>query len=1065
MNSIVRIALRHRVLVLALALVAMGVGLWTTVHLPVDVFPDLNRPTVTVLTEAGGLSPEEVEVQVTRPIEAAMNGAPGVERVRSSSAVGLSIVWVELAWDTEPLVNRQLVAERLATLDAELPVGITPTMGPLTSIMGEIMLVGLVASDMPPSRLRTLADFTVRRQLAAVPGVAQVVTLGGGREVVRVAVDDDRLQRFGLTWDAVAATVEAAQANTTGGFLDRQNEEWMVRNIARPADLETALRRLRETVVAVHDGVPVRLDAVADVDLGPDVMRGDAGVNGHPAVILSIQKQPGAHTIALTAAVHVALDRIARSLPSNIELVPLFEQADFIEASNLNVEHALRDGALLVAVVLFFFLQNLRTTFITLTAIPLSLALTALVFDALDMSVNTMTLGGIAVAIGELVDDAIVDVENVFRRLRENNASASPRHHLTVIWEASVEVRGSIVFATLLVILVFVPLFALSGIEGRLFAPLGIAYIVSILSSLIVSITVTPALCAFLLPRAKAMGSRSTERPSASARARDSFLVRHLKAAQGAVLGSILRGTRPFVVLAVALALVLTAIASLPLFGREFLPAFNEGTATINVMATPGTSLTTSNALGRAAEKLISSVPEVKSVGRRTGRAEADEHAEGVHYTEIDVDFHPEAGRPRPDVLADIRERLGLLPGIVVNIGQPISHRLDHLLSGVRSQVAIKVFGPDLADLRTTAAKVEAIARAVPGLVDVQREQQALIPQVRIDVRWDDAARYGFAPGALSERLEALLAGRHVGRVMDGERAFPIRLRLAQADDFSRLPRVQLDTPTGLRVPLEALADVRLAHGPNQILHDNGMRRIVVAANVHDRDLGSAVEELQAKLAALPLAEDQHLTFEGQFQSQTAATTLIGWLAILSLCGMTLILWLHFRSLALVTQVLVNIPLALIGSVAALALADLPLSVATLVGFITLCGIASRNSILLIDHYLHLMRVEAQPFSLAMIIRGSAERLVPVLMTALTAGLGLVPLVLSADAPGKEILHPVAVVILGGLISSTLLDLVVTPAAFWLYGQRAAERSRAAHDVHWDNIDERHPPLMEKGHA
>ena len=1053
MNTIVRIALRQRILVLALALVALGVGLWTTVHLPVDVFPDLNRPTVTVLTEAHGLSPEEVEVQITRPIEAAMNGAPGVVRVRSSSAVGLSIVWVELGWDTEPLVNRQLVAERLATLASELPADITPTMGPLTSIMGEIMLVGLTSDDMAPSAVRSLADFTVRRQLAAVPGVAQVVTLGGGREIVRVALDDERLQRFGLTWEDVAANVEAAQANTTGGFIDRQNEEWMVRNIARPADLDDAVRRLRETVVAVHEGVAVRLDAVAEVDIGPDVMRGDAGVNGKPAVILSIQKQPGAHTLALSTAVHAALSRIAATLPDGVTLVPLFEQAHFIEAANLNVEHALRDGAILVAIVLFFFLQNLRTTFITLTAIPLSLALTALVFDALDMSVNTMTLGGVAVAIGELVDDAIVDVENVFRRLRENRASATPRHYLTVIWEASVEVRGSIVFATLLVILVFVPLFALSGIEGRLFAPLGIAYIVSIVSSLIVSITVTPALCALLLPRAKA-----TEH------ARDGLLVRHLKAAQGAVLGWTLRGQRPFVVLGVALLLVIVAIGSVPLFGREFLPTFNEGTATINVMAAPGTSLTTSNALGRAAEHLILGVPEVKSVGRRTGRAEADEHAEGVHYTEIDVDFHAD-GRPRQAVLADLRERLASLPGIVVNIGQPISHRLDHLLSGVRSQIAIKVFGPDLADLRTTAAAIERTALTVPGLVDVQREQQAPIPQVRLVVRWDDAARYGFAPGALSERLEALLAGHIVGQVIDGDRAFPIRLRLAHADDLTRLPRIQLDTPSGIRVPLDALADVRLDQGPNQILHDNGMRRMVVSANVHDRDLGSAVEELQAKLAALPLRADQHLAFEGQFQSQAAATTLIGWLALLSFAGMTLVLWLHFRSLALVAQVLVNIPLALVGSVTALALADLPLSVATLVGFITLCGIASRNSILLIDHYLHLMRVEAEPFSLAMILRGSRERLVPVLMTALTAGLGLVPLVLSADAPGKEILHPVAVVILGGLISSTLLDLIVTPAAFWLYGQRAAERSQQAHDVHWEHSAGRHPPLTEKGHA
>ncbi len=1037
LDAIIKLALRQRILVLALAVMLLGAGSYTAMQLPVDVFPDLNRPTVTVMTEAGGLSPEEVEVLVTRPIETAMNGAPGVDRVRSSSAVGLSIVWIEFGWSTSLLENRQRVNERLGTLSGQLPTGMVPTMGPITSIMGEIMLVGVVsdAGKTAPVDLRTLADFTIGRQLQAVPGVAQVIAIGGGRKVLRIAPRPARMAALGITLEQLTAAAHGAQTNTTGGFVERQGEELLIRNLARTSELDL----LADTVVAVAPGgVTIRLRDVADLGFEAGVKRGDAGVNGQPAVILAIQKQPGSSTAEVTAAIDATLADLGAHLASDVHLVPLFRQAEFIHASTENVAEALRDGALLVVIVLILFLQNLRTTFITLTAIPLSLAVTALVFSALGISVNTMTLGGVAVAIGELVDDAIVDVENVFRRLRENRAKATPEPVLEVVWRASREVRGSIVFATMLVVLVFVPLFALGGIEGRLFAPLGVAYIVSILASLAVSITVTPALASLLLPRSKA-----------TAHTRDGLLVRGLKRLQRGVLVRTL--AEPWLVLGTAGVLVLTAVGIVSTLGTEFLPAFNEGTATINLMARPGIGLGDSDVLARAAEKLILQVPEVKSVGRRTGRAEQDEHAEGVHYTEIDVDFHApsevgaEGGapqRPREVVLAEIRDQLARLPGVVANIGQPISHRLDHLLSGVRAEIAIKIRGPGLAELRRLAVEIEGVARAVPGLVDVQAERLVLVPQLRLHVKNAVAARYGFAPGALAETLETLLDGEVTGQILEEDRTFEMLVRLADATraDPRALAELPLDTPSGAVIPLGALVDIRDDRGPNQILHENAQRRIAVLANVEGRDLGSAVVELEAAVAKVALPPGYTIKFEGQFQSQGEATRLIGWLAILSLCSMVLVLWIHFRSLRLVAQVLLNIPLALIGSATALWLADLPLSVATLVGFITLCGIASRNSILLIDHYLLLAR-EGAPWSRATIVHGSLDRLVPVLMTALTAALGLIPLVVSAGAPGKEILHPVAVVILGGLVSSTFLDLLVTPAAFWLFGRNVATRA------------------------
>jgi CzcA family heavy metal efflux pump len=1025
-DAILRFALRNRFVVLLVAILALVAGGFTLARLPVDVFPDLNRPTVTLMTEAPGLAPEEVETLVTTPIESALNGAPGVMRVRSTSAVGLSVVYVEFDWNTDIHRDRQVVSEKLPGIKERLPTGVNPTMGPVASIMGEIMLIGLQSDALDPMEVRTWADRVVRQRLLTVPGVAQVIAIGGGVRQFQVQVDPLRLAQLGFTLDEVERAATGSNASTTGGFLDRGGQEFLVRNLGRVRTTS----EIGATVVGVRHGLPVTLSQVADIRLAPMVKRGDASVNGHPAVILSVQKQPGADTVALTHQIDVVLADLEKSLPDAIHIQgDLFRQAHFIEASIANVQEALRDGALLVLVVLFLFLLNLRTTFITLTAIPLSFVITFLVMQAAGISVNTMTLGGLAIAIGELVDDAIVDVENIFRRLRENRLRPDPRPALEVVYRASSEVRNSIVIATLIVVLVFVPLFALGGIEGRMFLPLGIAYIVSIVASLLVSITVTPVLASYLLPR-----SRATEHGA------DGWLVRKLKQGNAAILARTL--DRPYPVLVVAGVAIIVAAAVVPFFGREFLPPFNEGTAVVNVTALPGTSLSESNRIGTIAERLLLGVPEVRRVGRRTGRAELDEHAEGVHYGEIDVDLAPSL-RSRGEVLDDLRERVRQIPGVSVGVGQPIAHRLDHLLSGIRAQIAIKVFGPDLEALRGVAAEVEQAIADVPGLVDLQIEKQVLVPQVRVEVDRTAAARYGLTPGGLSERLEMALGGRVVSQVLEGATSFDLMVRLSDAARSTpgAIERMLVETPAGPRIPLGEVARILETVGPNQINRENVQRRIVVQANASGRDLGAVVADVQLAVAReVSLPPGFYVTYGGQFESQQQAARLIGWLGLAALAGIAGVLLLHLRSLDLVLQIMLSIPLALIGAVAAIACTDRTLSIASLVGFVTLTGIASRNGIMMVSHYLSLMRDEGVPFSRELIVRGAQERLVPVLMTASTAMLALVPIALSAGEPGKEILQPVAVVILGGLFTSTLLNVVITPPVFWLFGRRAAER-------------------------
>ncbi len=1051
LNGIIKWSLNNRLIVVAIAALLLVWGTYVALNLPVDVFPDLNKPTVTILTEASGLAPEEVETQVSFPIETLMNGVPGVTRVRSQSGVGLAIVYVEFDWGTDVYRNRQLVTEKLNQAVAQLPKNITPTLAPISSIMGEIMLISVRSKDgaTNPLDVRTIADWTIRPRLLTVPGIAQVINIGGGVKQYQVLLSPEKLRQFGVTIEQVTDALEKSNTNSTGGFVESRSQEYLVRNLGRFYSID----ELKNTVVAYRGQTGIRLGDVANVEFGARIKRGDAGTMGTPAVIMSVQKQPGASTLELTGKVDEAVRELQATLPADIEInTRLFRQATFIEASISNVIEALRDGAILVVIVLFLFLLNFRTTAITLTAIPLSFVVTFLVLWAFGISINTMTLGGLAVAIGELVDDAIVDIENIFRRLRENRLLENPRSSLDVIYHASLEVRSSIIYATIIVALVFIPLFALTGVEGRLLAPLGLAYITSLVASLAVSLTVTPVLASYLLPKMKAMDAE-----------KDSFVVRFLKKWDEKLLHRTLH--HPYKVIISASVLFLLAIATLPFVGTAFLPDFNEGTLTINLLAQPGTSLNESSRIGQIAEKLVLEVPEVISTGRRTGRAELDEHAEGVHYTEIDVDL--KEGRERAEILADIREHLAVIPGVNINVGQPISHRLDHLQSGVRAQIAVKLFGEDLSTLRSKAEEIRNAMQTVEGATDVQIEKQVLIPQVRFNIDRARAAQYGLPPGEIAETLETALNGRTVSEAIEGQRRYDVVVRF---DDASRgsldaLKNVTIDTPSGAQIPASAIATIEEIPGPNQVLRENTQRRIVISANTEGRDLGSVVGDMQQRIAAqVQLPQGYFLEYGGQFQASQEATRTLSVLTLFSLAAIFFLLIKALGDWRSALQVMINIPLALIGAIIALLLSGGVFSIATLVGFISLVGITSRNGIMMISHYLHLMREEGEDFTEAMIIRGSLERLVPVLMTALTAGLSLIPFVLAADAPGKEILHPLAVVVLGGILTSTLLDQIVTPAVFYKFGKPVADKIIAEREGRADNEwgDADVPPFSER---
>jgi CzcA family heavy metal efflux pump len=1103
-DRLIRFSLDHRPLVLFLAVVCACGGLWELARIPMDVFPDLNRPTVAIMTEAPGLAPEEVELLVTRPLEYAMNGLTGVERIRSASGIGLSIVWVEFGWGTEIYRDRQIVFERLATARERMAAGTNPTIAPVSSIMGEILLLGIRPSTRTrqvggedPSKerelqmaMRTFGEFRLRNRLMSIQGVSQVTVMGGILKQYQVVTSPERLASQNITLGQLSAAIEKANVLSGGGLMVRDTEE----SILRISGQSLSLSDIEETPVIWREQRPVLVREVADVRFGGPIQRGDAAVRvrdtqsnrieGGQGVILAVQKQPGVDTLVLDRKIQLALDSIQLELPEGMELERrLFQQSSFIASAVSNVSEAVQDGAIWVVVILFVFLWNFRVSICSLIAMPLSILMTFLVFRYMGATINTMTLGGIAVAIGDLVDDSIVDVENIFRRLKENQQriEGERQRPLEVVYQASREVRGSIVYATMIVVLVVIPLFGLSGLEGRIFAPLGVSYIVSLVCSLLVSLTVTPVVASYLLPRARFLLDQ-----------RETIVVRGLKAIVRRVLEWTLDHTG-WVFGATALGVLLSIIA-VSWMGGSFLPEFHEGSYTVNLQCSPGSSLRESRRVAQRCEQMLLEIPEVVSLSRRTGRAELDEHAEGVHSSEIDIQTLPSRvalrgfwpalarripglqhlgyrvqGRPSEKVIEQIRDTVTRIPGVQVNIGQPISHRLDHIMSGVRAQIAVKAFGEDLRQLREFSHDLLDAIGQVPGVVDLQAEPQVEISQIRLQIKRQEAARYGLSPGDLADLLQTAYKGRIVSQVLDGEQFHDLVVWYDEESRSSpeRIQSTILDTPSGRRVSLGQVAEVLDTTGPNTIHREGVQRRIVVQCNVQGRDLSSVVHDIQARLKPIEermarLAGSYRLEVGGQFEAQQQANARLALFGSLAIIAIVLLLYQCLNSWSAAFQILVNVPLAAIGAVAMLlwfqrpdpsVFAGVPwwswpivwvqsitLSVAHWVGFITLLGIVSRNGILMISHYQHLMKYEAEAFSKEMIIRGSLERLTPVMMTAFTSFVGLLPLLMGADESGKEILHPLSVVVFGGMLSSTILDQLVTPALYWRFGDRSSKR-------------------------
>ncbi len=1023
MDRVIQWSLDNRLVVIVASVVLSVYGVFVAWRMPVDVFPDLTAPTVTIMTEAHGLAPQEVETLVTIPIESAVNGATAVRRVRSASSIGFSIVWVEFDWDTDIYVARQIVNEKLQLVGTQIPPDLgPPTLAPISSIMGEILFLGLTSDAHSPIELRDTADWVLRKRLLSVPGVAQVIPIGGEVKQFQVIVDPQKLRSFGVTFEDVTEALRESNSNSSGGFLVQGAQESLIRGLGRIRSAED----IESVSISVREGLPLRVGQIGEVVVGPALKRGEGSASAKPAVILAVLKQPTANTLELTQEIDTRLDEIERTLPQGMKIErQLFRQSDFIGTAVSNVTHALRDGAILVAIILFLFLWSFRTTLISLAALPVSLIVSVLAMKLSGATINTMTLGGLTIAIGALVDDAIIDVENVHRRLRENRSKpeSERRPALEVVYAASREIRSSIVFATLIVMLVFVPIFFLAGVEGRLLMPLGLAYLVAIFASLIVALTLTPALCAYALPRSKSMDHG------------DSFVVRHLKRLYLPLLRASVR--HPGVVASLGVALVALAVGLGSFLGRTFLPDFNEGALSISAVTLPGTSLAQSDEMGRRVEETLLSFPEVVSTARRTGRAELDEHAQNVNSAELDVRLEMK-DRSKEEFLTELREKLSAIPGMVILVGQPLSHRIDHMLSGTRASIAIKLFGNDLAELRANAEKIRAAVDGIDGVADLSVEQQVEIPQLHIAFDRERISRYGLRTGALAETIEAAYAGHKVSEVLDGGRTYDLIVRYGEEHraDLEAINNTLIDAPTGAKVPLKMLAEIRRDVGPNFISRENGQRKIVIMANVQGRDLRGVVGDMRVAIERdVQLPAGNFVVYGGQFESESEASKVIGLLSIVVIAGIFLLLFTAFRSVKNALLIMLNLPLALVGGVVAVYLTDGVLSVASLVGFITLFGIATRNGIMLVSHYEHLLRDEGASLDEA-VERGSLERLSPVLMTALCAGLALIPLVLAGDQPGNEIQAPMGVVILGGLLSSTLLNMLVVPALYARFGAK-----------------------------
>ncbi|MGM0434684.1 MAG: efflux RND transporter permease subunit [Pseudomonadota bacterium] len=1014
-------SLRFRLFVIAGAAILFGWGVYESMRSPVDVFPELTAPSVTVVTEAHNMAPEEVERLVTYPVETALNGSTGVRRLRSSTGVGISVVTVEFDWGTDIYRARQVVSEKLQSVRGELPPGAgEPTLAPVTSVMGEVMFLA-VTGDADPMTLRTAADWQVRRRLQAVPGVAEVITIGGDIKQYEVRVQPERLAAHDIAVNEVADAVRSTNRNVSAGFYVDNGRELLIHGSGRV----TGAEEIGNTVIQKRDGQPIKVRDVAEVSVGPAPVRGTGSRNGEDAAVLGVKKQPGENTLALTQRLDREIESLREELPDGVTLrTDLFRQADFIDTAVNNLLEALRDGGILVVAIVMLFLVSFRASALSLLAIPLSLIAAVLALRALGGTLNTMTLGGLAIAIGAVVDDAIIVVENIVRRLRGN--AALPEHERLppekVVGPATVEIQGSIVFATFIIMLVFTPLFFLPGIEGRLMGPLGFAYIVALGASLLVAITVTPALASLILPN-----SRTVQK------AKEPRLVERTKAAFAPILDATLHRWKLVAGLAV-LGLAGASLA-LSLAGQSFLPEFNEGSLTVSAVTKPGTALEESDRLGGMVEDILLSHPEVTSTARRTGRAEQDPHAQAVYASEIDVSLDM-GDRSKSALLKELREELSAVPGTNIVIGQPLSHRIDHMLSGTRANLAVKLFGPELDQLRRLSKEVEGAMESVPGIVDLTRQPRAQIPFLSVDFKRDAIARHGLRVEQVAEAMRTAFTGETVSRVMEDQTAFDLVLRLPPSakQDRDTIRELSITTPDGARVPLHALADIRETRGPNTIMREDVARKMIVSANVDDPDLVGVVRDAQQRVSdEVELPKGYRIEYGGQFEAAQEASSALFWLGLAVLAGIFLLLYVAFNSVRDAVLVMINLPLALIGGVAGLFVAGGILSIATMIGFIALLGIATRNGVMLVSH-IHTLREQEGESAVGAVRRGTLERLIPILMTALSAGLGLVPLAMGAGEPGSEIQAPMAMVILFGLLSSTVLNMVVLPALYLRFG-------------------------------
>lgn len=1024
LDTIIKFSLKNKLLVLVTAIVVMLAGLYSASDMDVDVFPDLTAPTVVVMTDAHGMAAEEVERLVTFPIETAVNGATDVRRVRSSSSLGFSFVWVEFDWGTDIYQARQIVSEKLVTVANEMPIGVNPPeLAPQSSVMGEILFLGMQADSTSMMDLRTFAEWNVKPVLLATGGVSQVTIIGGDYKQYKVLADPQKMKYYDVSLDELAETCAGISQNSTGGVVRQYGNEYTVRGVARTSNLE----ELGNSFIKQINGAPVRVNDVAEVIIGSAVKMGYASQNATPAVIVSVSKQPNVNTLKLTENIEANIAEVKKTLPPDVDInTKIFRQADFIEKSVGNVQRALLEGALFVIIILFLFLGSFRTTIISVISIPLSLLVAVLVFKLMGITINTMSLGGMTIAIGSLVDDAIIDVENVYKRLRQNHKKPKEKRKsaFNVVFEASKEIRASILNATLIIIVAFMPLFFLSGMEGRMLKPLGIAYIVSLFASLIVALTVTPQLCKILLSKEKYLSRKQKE----------GWLNRNLYAGYSKSLRWTLRH-KTFAI-ATTGALFIAALLTLTTMGRSFLPEFNEGALTISAISKPGISLEESNKLGKLIEEELLKIPEVSSTARRTGRGELDEHSQTTNSAEIDVNYELDE-RENEEFLEDVRQTLASIPGIASTVGQPLGHRIDHMLSGTRANIAIKLFGNDLNRMFNLGNRMKNSITEIEGLVDVNVEQQVEIPQIQIRAKRDMLARYGIPISRFNSYVDAAFAGEKVSDIYEGQKSFDLIVRLNKdyTGSMEGIKNALIETADGKKVPLNQVADIVSASGPSSISRENVQRKIVVSANVTGRDLLSVVNEIKAQINTnIELPEGYRVEYGGQFESEARASRTLLFAFIVAIMLIFLILFQEFRNAKLSGIILLNLPLALIGGVFTIFFTTGIISIPVIIGFITLFGIATRNGILLVSNYKHL---QSKGVSLhETIIKGSADRLNPILMTALTAALALIPLALNGDATGNEIQSPMAKVILGGLLTSTLLNIYIVPIVYGLFQKK-----------------------------